>query len=113
MTTIPKGVSAKKVGQLHYDSAMKGDRKTWETTLTARNRQTLERRGTPFYWWDTACQRAEIEVSYKFEREDTVTDTRAKLFFKRFNKDGSQRGKPVPLTLIKEEGEWRIHIASY
>ena len=113
MAKIPKGASAQKVGQIHYESAMKGDRQTWEATLTERNRQTLERRGTPFYWWDTACQRAEIGVSYKFDREDKVTDTRAKLFFKRFNKDGSQRGKPVPLTLKKENNEWRIHIASY
>jgi hypothetical protein len=113
MAKIPKGASAQKVGELHYISAMKGDRKTWEATLTQRNRDTLERRGTPFYWWDTACQRAEIGVTYKYERDDKVSEKRAKLFFKRFNKDGSQRGKSVPLTLIMEEGEWRIHIASY
>lgn len=113
MTKIPKGASAQKVGQIHYDSAMKGDRKRWEATLTERNRHTLEHRGTPFYWWDTACQRAAIGVSYQFEREHQATDTRAKLFFKRFNKDGTQRGKPVPLTLIKENNEWRVHIASY
>ena len=113
MPKIPKSASAQKIGQLHYDAAMKGDRTTWEATLTERNRNTLEHRGTPFYWWDTACQRAEIGVHYTFDREDKVTETRAKLFYKRFNKDGSQRGKPVPLTLIKEEGEWRVHIASY
>ncbi|MFX0168962.1 MAG: hypothetical protein ACFE89_06315 [Candidatus Hodarchaeota archaeon] len=113
MPKIQKSASAQKIGQIHYDAAMKGDRKTWEATLTARNLRTLKRRGTPFYWWDTACQRAEIGVRYKFEREDKVTDTRAKLFFKRFNKDGSLRGKSVPLTLIKENDEWRIHIASY
>ncbi|MDO8056811.1 MAG: hypothetical protein Q6361_08115 [Candidatus Hermodarchaeota archaeon] len=113
MPKIPKGASPQKVGQMHYDAAMKGDRTTWEATLTKRNQHTLDHRGTPFYWWDTACQRAEIGVRYDFDREDKVTDTRAKLFYKRFNEDGSHRGKPVPLTLIKEEGEWRIHIASY
>jgi hypothetical protein len=113
MSKIPKGASPQKVGQIHYDAVIKGDRKLWEATLTVQNKRRLERKGTPFYWWDTGCQRAEIGVTYKFDHEDKVTDKRAKLFFKRFNKDGSQRGRPVPLTLVKEEGEWRIHVASY
>lgn len=113
MVKIPKGAAPKKVGKIHYDAAMKGDRELWKTTLTKRNQHNLEHRGTAWHYWDTACSRASMGISYKFERENKVTADRARLFFKRFNKDGSQRGQPVPLTLKKEDGEWRVHIASY
>lgn len=112
MAKVPKGASPREIGQLHYDAAMKGDKSTWEATLTKQNQTGRMYR----HYWEVCEQRASIGCYYEFGREDRVTDKRAKIFFKRFNADGSPRGRPVPLTLKrdKDQGEeWRVHVASY
>ena len=112
MASIPKGASPRKVGEMHYEAAMKGDKETWEATLTKRNQTGRMYR----HYWEVAEQRASIGCYYEYLKDDRVSDDRAKIFFKRFNADGSQRGRPVPLTLKrdKDQGdEWRVHVASY
>ena len=52
-------------------------------------------------------------VYYEFDRVAEADDEDQKLFFARYNADGTPRGRPVPIRLIKENGEWRVNVASY
>jgi hypothetical protein len=52
-------------------------------------------------------------VYYEFDRVANASATEQKLFYKRFNADGSQRGRPVPIQLFLEDGEWRVKVVSY
>ncbi|RLE65188.1 MAG: hypothetical protein DRJ38_04195 [Thermoprotei archaeon] len=59
--------------------------------------------------------RVEYGVRYEFYKIDLnqSTETRVKIFFKRLNPDGTPRGSPVPIRLVKENGKWRVIQASY
>ncbi len=115
ITRLPSGASAVEVAKAHYRALVADDQELWQATLRARYRDAVEVRGsTPHTWWDAGRRMVdEHGVSYEFERVAVETETEQKLFFKRFNPDGSQRGQPVPIQLLQEEGEWRVKVASY
>ncbi len=106
-----------KVAQLHYDLLQQDDIEKWAETLTEENkRRALNRmRGeSPDFWWDTGRKYWEkYGVYYKFLRVDREEPDYCKLFFTRYNRDGSQRGSPVPIHLRKEGGKWKVEQASY
>lgn len=112
---IPADASPRKVAELHYRSIVEGEYTLWLETLTAENRALAGRKGTsPDFWWQTGRRYAtEYGVTYRFQRVDYEEPDRCKLFFRRLNPDGSQRGSPVPVHLIREEDGWRVEMASY
>jgi hypothetical protein len=103
------------VASIHYRALVENDHELWLATLRERYRQSGDVRGsTPHTWWNAGRQMVDRHgVTYEFERVDKETETECKLFFKRFNADGSQRGRPVPIQLFVEEGEWRVKVVSY
>ncbi len=115
LARLPAGASAVEVANAHYRALVESDQELWRATLRERYRDTVQVRGsTPHTWWDAGRRMAdEHGVSYEFERVASESETEQKLFFKRYNPDGSQRGKPVPIQLFLENGEWRVKVASY
>ncbi len=112
--TIPKGLSAIEVAQLHYD-LLKKSRDEWAETIQKQDREQLKRvRGTSAeFWYKTGRKRVEAGIKYVFDHVDTEEENYVKLFFKRIDKNGNQQGMPVPIHLVKEDGEWRVRMASY
>jgi len=110
-----EGLSAGEVAQLHYNSVYEGDRETWVATLSARNREMADRRGSsPDFWWDTGRRYAtRYGVYYRFRQASIEEPEYQKLFFDRLNADGSRRGRPVPIHMVLEDDGWRVKIASY
>jgi ADP-ribose pyrophosphatase len=104
-----------RAGEAHYAALIRGDHPGWVATLTAHNREMAPRRGSsPDFWWQTGRRYVEEHgVTYAFARVDQLDEERAKLFFHRFNADGTPRGRPVPLHLRREAGAWRVETASY
>jgi catechol 2,3-dioxygenase-like lactoylglutathione lyase family enzyme len=114
MARLPQNASAPEVASVHYRALVEGDHQLWRATLRERYQQSADVRGsTPHTWWNAGRRMVEHNVYYEFERVANSTETEQKLFFKRFNSDGSQRGRPVPIQLFLENGEWRVKIASY
>lgn len=115
MARLPRDASSSEVAAMHYRALAGDDRELWVLTLKALYREMADRRGsTPHTWWQAGrTMTGEHGVTYEFERVDQQDEERCKLFFKRLNADGSQRGQPVPIHLIREAGEWRVNIASY
>ena len=107
--------SPQQVAELHYQAIVQGDRELWLATLTAEYRAMADRRGsTPDFWWQTGRRYAtQYGVTYRFQRVDQEEPDRVKLFFYRLNADGSQRGMPVPIHLVKEEDGWRVEMVTY
>ncbi len=105
------------VAQRHYDLLQQDDKAKWAQTLTERNKQgalNTARGNSADFWWETGRRYWEkYGVYYKFDRVAKEEPEYCKLFFKRFNRDGSQRGMPVPIHLIKENGEWKVETGSY
>ena len=115
LSRLPQGSSAAEVASTHYRALVEGDRELWRATLKASYVQALRVRGsTPHTWWEAGRRMVEgYGVTYELERVAEEGDTAQKLFFFRYNRDGSQRGRPVPIHLILEDGEWRVNVASY
>ena len=115
LARLPAGATATEVAGAHYRALVEGDRELWLATLRERYRQSSDVRGsTPDTWWNAGRQMVDRHgVTYEFERVDNATESEQKLFFKRFNADGSQRGRPVPIQLFVEAGEWRVKVVSY
>ena len=108
-------LSPREVAETHYRAVCAGNRELWVATLVARSRQMAGRRGgTPEFWWDAGRRYAtEFGVTYHFEREDQMQADYCKLFFQRRHPDGSPRGRPVPIHLVREDGAWRVQTPSY
>ena len=115
MARLPQNASATEVASVHYRALVEGDHELWLATLRERYRTSGEVRGsTPHTWWNAGRQMVDRHgVTYEFERVASASETEQKLFFKRFNADGSQRGRPVPIQLFVEDGEWRVKVVSY
>ena len=115
MGQLPRKASPRAIAQIHYDSVVSNDKNLWLKTLTANNKKLSDTKGSsPYFWWETGRKYAEkYGVYYTFLRVAEESERRVKLFFTRHNKDGSQRGMPVPITLVLENGEWRVDQASY
>ena len=115
LTRLARGASATEVAKAHYRALVEGDQELWRATLRERYRDSVGVRGsTPHTWWDAGRRMVDAYgVSYEFERVAVETEAEQKLFFKRFNADGSPRGKPVPIQLFQENGEWRVKVVSY
>ena len=112
--SIPKGLSAIEVAKLHYDLLSKSKEEWAETIKEFLRKQFLTARGSsPEFWYNAGRKMVEKGVHYEFDHVDTEEENYVKLFFKRIDKDGKQMGLPVPIHLIKENGEWRVEMASY
>jgi|Deesub1362A_J573_1020465.scaffolds.fasta_scaffold02086_4 hypothetical protein len=114
-SVIPINASPRQVAELHYRSIVEGDHSLWIETLSGENRAIAGRKGSsPDFWWKTGRHYAtKYGVTYRFQRVEYEEPNRCKLFFLRLNPDGSQRGSPVPIHLVREEEGWRVEIASY
>lgn len=115
ITRLPQGSSAEEVSSTHYRALVEGDHDLWRATLKTSYRKAAEVRGSmPHTWWEAGRRMVEGHgVTYELERVAEAADTEKKLFFYRLNSDGSQRGRPVPIHLVLEDGEWRVNVASY
>ena len=105
----------REVAGLFYKSLVDGDKATWISTLKPDYQKSAERRGSsPYFWWETGRRYAEkYGVYYEFSHEaDTGDPNRKKYFFKRKNPDGTDRGLPVPIYVIKIGDEWYVDQAS-
>ncbi len=112
--TVPKGLSAVEVAKLHYD-LLKESRDKWAETIVKSLREQLKKvRGSSAeFWYNTGHRYAEKGIHYVFDHIDKEEEDYMKIFFKRLDKDGNQMGLPVPIHLVKEDGEWRVKMASY
>ena len=110
-----EGLSAREVAELHYKAIADGDRAVWVTTLSQRNREMADRRGSsPDFWWDTGRRYAtRYGVYYRFRQVGIEEPGYQKLFFDRLNADGSRRGRPVPIHMILEDEVWRVKMVTY
>ena len=108
---------AKKVAQKQYDLLQQDDIKKWAETLTESNKKRALNKiygDSPDYWWKTGKRYFEqYGVYYKFLRVDKEKDDYYKFFFTRYNDDGTERGMPVPIHMRKENGKWKVDVASY
>ena len=97
---------AVKVAIAHYCHLENGDYEEWLRTLTKELQESADVRGSsPHFWWKTGRRYVvKYGVHYEFYRIDLnqSTETRVKMFFKRLNPDGTPRGNPVPIRLVKE-----------
>jgi len=118
MRGVPKGAEPEEVASLFYDSMVEGDLDLWRETLTREHRESMDVKGaTPWFWWTTGRRYVEsYGVRWQIhlgERRGDEAEGRIKLFFKRLNPDGSGRGMPVPITLVRDvDGEWRVESAT-
>jgi len=112
---VPRDLSPRQVAEMHYQSVVQDNRPRWLATLNAHEFSMADKRGSsPDFWWETGRRYAtEFGVTYHFDREDFQGEKRAKLFFKRIQADGSQRGRPVPIHLVLEEDGWRVRMVTY
>lgn len=102
------------VASRHYGEIVKGDWDGWVGTLAPRLQRTADVRGSSAdFWWRAGRRMAEKGVTYEFHHVDYIEDERAKLFFKRIDKDGRQLGLPVPIYLVKVEGKWWVDQPTY
>ena len=110
-----EGLSAREVAELHYKAIADGDRALWVATLSQRNREMADRRGSsPDFWWDTGRRYAtRYGVYYRFRQIGIEEPDYQKLFFDRLNADGSRRGRPVPVHMILEDEVWQVKMVTY
>lgn len=115
LTRLPVGASADEVARAHYRALAEGDRELWIATLKEFYQGQADTRGSrPDTWWNAGRRMTEQHgVYYEFDRVAEASDQGQKLFFARYNADGTPRGRPVPIHLINEDGEWRVNVASY
>ena len=115
--TLPtlEGLSAREVAELHYKTIFEGHRAAWVATLSERNREMADRRGSsPDFWWDTGRRYAtRYGVHYLFRQVGIEEPDYQKIFFDRLNADESRRGRPVPIHMVLEDDGWRVKTASY
>ena len=113
MANLRRSLSAREVAETFYNCIEKGDYDLWIQTLSQSNRDILTY-GSPWFWWATGRRYSQkYGVRWVFQREVYQDDKRAKLYFIRLNPDGSQRGMPVPIHLIRDvDREWRVETAS-
>jgi len=110
-----EGLSAREVAEIHYKTIFEGQREAWVATLSERNREMADRRGSsPDFWWDTGRRYAtRYGVHYQFRQVGIEEPDYQKIFFDRLNADESRRGRPVPIHMVLEDDGWRVKIASY
>ena len=106
---------ARKVAQKHYDLLQQDDLAKWVDTLINENKRVVLTKGSsPNMWWDLGRRYFEqYGVHYKFNRVEEKKEDYCKLSFTRYNADGSVRGMPVPIDLVRENGAWKVKQASY
>jgi len=106
---------ARRVAQKHYDLLQQDDMGKWVDTLTNENKRVVLTKGSlPSMWWDLGRRYFEqYGVHYKFNRVEEKKEDYCKLFFTRYNADGSVRGMPVPIHLRKVDGKWKVEQASH
>ena len=106
---------AKRVAQRHYDLLQQDDMAKWVDTLTMENKKVVLTKGSsPSMWWDLGRRYFEqYGVHYKFNRVDWQKQDYCKLFFTKYNANGSERGMPVPIHMRKVDNKWKVEQASY
>jgi len=106
---------AKRIAQKHYGLLQLDDVAKWADTLTTENKEAVLTEGSsPSMWWDLGRRYFEqYGVHYKFNRVDQKKEDYCKLFFTRYSADGSVRGMPVPIDVVRENGAWKVKQASY
>ncbi|MDQ7778976.1 MAG: hypothetical protein RDV41_04620 [Planctomycetota bacterium] len=115
---ILQGGTAEEIAALHYEALKQGDKDIWAKTLTKSNSDSLAvKGGAATFWWDTGRRYVQsYGVYYQYKTTESFSPPAAdktKLFFYRRQADGSERGMPVPIRLIIENGLWRVEQASY
>jgi ribosomal 50S subunit-recycling heat shock protein len=101
-----------RAAKLHYQAMMSKDEAVWKSSLSP---ERVGASSIPFWW---SAGRAMVDkhgVKYVFDSVDdkSCTPKHKKLFFKRIQPDGQQRGMPVPIELDLEGDKWMVSQASY
>jgi len=114
---LEPGLTPEEVAELFYKAIESNDFERYKETIISFYREQLEKdiRGTnPEFWWDSGRRYVEeYGVSWHFHEVSVQNDNYAKLFFKRIQGDGSQRGMPLPIHLeVDIDGEWRVKTAT-
>lgn len=114
---INSGLLPREVAEIFYNSIEENDFERFKETVLAHYRAQLEKniRGvSPEFWWNSGRKYVEeFGVRWEFHEVGHESDEKVKLFFKRIQEDGSQRGMPVPIHLrVDEDGEWRVDVAT-
>jgi len=106
---------AKRVAQKHYDLLQQDNAAKWADTLTKENKEAILTNGSSSsMWWGLGRGYFEqYGLHYKFNRVDQEKEGYCKLFFTRYNADGSERGMPVPIHMRKVDDKWKVEQASY
>ncbi|GEM_PF-1195676 len=108
---------AKEVAIRHYKLLENGDYEGWRSTLLLWLQGVAGQSGSsPSFWWSTGRKYVdELGIRYEYLKEEKLPYPNArKFFFKRKNRDGSDRGMPVPcLVRLDEDGAWRVEQPSY
>jgi hypothetical protein len=116
MAALKPGASPVEVADEFYAALVAGDMERFKATVKAQYRQQMERaRGaSPEFWWESGRRYVE-EYGVRWEYDHTAEEEadHVKLFYKRIQADGSQRGSPLPIHLVvDDDGEWRVDVAS-
>jgi len=116
MAALAAGSTPREVADEFYAALVAGDMERFKATVKAHYRQQMERaRGaSPEFWWEAGRRYVEeYGVRWEYERTDQEEPAHVKLFYRRIQADGSQRGSPLPIHLITDDdGEWRVDVAS-
>jgi hypothetical protein len=117
MVVLEKGLNSVEIAEIFYNAIEEDDFETFKETVKKQYREQLDKkiRGTsPEFWWNSGRKYVEeYGVRWEFHEVAEESPDKAKLFFVRIQKDGTQRGLPLPVHLIVDvDGEWRVDVAS-
>jgi hypothetical protein len=116
MVPLAAGASPRAVADEFYEALVAGDDERFKATVKKLYREQMERaRGaSPEFWWESGRRYVEeYGVRWEFDRTAEEEADHVKLFYRRLQADGSQRGSPLPIHLVvDDDGEWRVDVAS-
>jgi hypothetical protein len=111
----PEGASAQEVAEIHYRAALVASFGSWRDTFVRPLRMfPPDDLSNPLLsWWKTARSMAVEVATYVYEQTVNAADDRVTLEFARLDREGRLLPGLAAITLISEEGEWRVERAQY
>ena len=88
----------------HYRALEANDRSAFEDTCSP----SILRTSVPMYWTTGRRYVEKYGVRWEYDHVQSVRADRYKVFFRRIQSDGSQRGSPVPCTVDLEGARWVV-----
>ena len=112
---LAKAKTPQEVANIHYGAVTDDDYDLFLETLTEAHRESAEYHlSIAMGWWRSAKMfRERYGCYWKFHDLSRQEGDHVRLRYQRKNGDGTDRGKPNPIMLTKEAGEWRVYRVSY